>query len=72
MGTVTGPWEHTLEHTLVCIFFLSSISFFFFLPLPLCYLFTIELFIFLSLFLFSPPGAANVLQTASYMASLEP
>lgn len=64
MGTVTGPWEHTLEHTLVCIFSFFSISFFLF-ALPLCYLFAIELFIFLSLFHFSP-GAANLLQTVEW------
>lgn len=62
-GNGYRPWEHTLEHTLVCIFllflFVFRFSVFFF-----CYLFTIQLFTFvLSLFLFSPPGAANALYT---------
>lgn len=71
MGTVTGPWEHTLEHTLVCIFFSFhfSVSFLFFsFPfsfsffLFLLFVYYRALYLFISLS-FSPPGAANALQT---------
>lgn len=45
-------------------FFFSFLFFFSLFPFSFfCYSFTLELFIFLSLFLSSPPGAANALQS---------